>query len=116
MACLGSGRWDSNPAPWRFADRGRSGECHATCGFHTPAMTARARQGPAVPEVVRTQLGICVVVRGKPCRTTTTTPAETAEHPADLVERNFSAPAPNRLWVADLTYVATWAGFAYVAF
>ena len=60
------------------------------------------------------ELGICGVVRGKTKRTTT--PAETAERPADLVERDFSAPAPNRLWVADLTYVATWAGFAYVAF
>jgi putative transposase len=56
------------------------------------------------------ELGIRGVVRGKTKRTTT--PAETAERPADLVERDFSAPAPNRLWVADLTYVATWAGFA----
>jgi putative transposase len=60
------------------------------------------------------ELGICGVVRGKPRRTTT--PAPTADRPADLVERDFTAPAPNRLWVADLTYVATWAGFAYVAF
>ena len=34
----------------------------------------------------------------------------------DLVDRNFSAPAPNRLWVADFTYVTTWMGFVYVAF
>jgi putative transposase len=60
------------------------------------------------------ELGICGVVGGKPRRTTV--PAETADRPADLVERDFTAPAPNRLWVADLTYVATWAGFAYVAF
>jgi putative transposase len=60
------------------------------------------------------ELGICGVVRGKPHRTTT--PAEADQRPADLVDRDFSAPAPNRLWVADLTYVATWAGFAYVAF
>ena len=60
------------------------------------------------------ELGICGVVRGKPRRTTI--PAETAERPADLVERNFTAREPNRLWVADLTYVATWAGFAYAAF
>jgi putative transposase len=60
------------------------------------------------------ELGIRGVVRGKPKRTTI--PAEMAERPADLVERNFTAPAPNRLWVADLTYVATRAGFAYVAF
>jgi putative transposase len=60
------------------------------------------------------ELGIGGVVRGKPRRTTI--PAQTAEQrPADLVERDFTAPAPNRLWVADLTYVATWAGFAYVA-
>jgi len=59
-------------------------------------------------------LGICGVVRGK--RQRTTTPAEADQRPADLVERDFSAPAPNRLWVADLTYVATWAGFCYVAF
>ena len=56
------------------------------------------------------ELGIAGVVRGKP--RPTTTPAPTADRPADLVERDFTAPAPNRLWVADLTYVATWAGFA----
>jgi len=33
----------------------------------------------------------------------------------DLVERNFTAPAPNRLWVADITYIPTWAGFLYLA-
>jgi putative transposase len=60
------------------------------------------------------ELGICGVVRGKPRRTTT--PTEADQRPADLVERDFTAPAPNCLWVADLTYVATWAGFAYVAF
>ncbi len=60
------------------------------------------------------ELGIRGVVRGRTKRTTT--PAEADQRPADLVQRNFSAPAPNRLWVADLTYVATWAGFAYVAF
>ena len=45
-----------------------------------------------------------------------TRPAEGAVRPADLVERDFSAEAPNRLWVSDLTYVATWAGVAYVCF
>ncbi len=59
-------------------------------------------------------LGIRGVVRGKPRRTTTPDPAD--QRPADLVQRDFSAPAPNRLWVADLTYVATWAGFCYAAF
>ena len=60
------------------------------------------------------ELGIRGVVRG--AKRGTTTPAATGEHAADLVNRDFSAPAPNRLWVADLTYVATWAGFAYTAF
>ena len=36
--------------------------------------------------------------------------------PADLVDRHFVATRPNQLWVADFTYVATWAGFVYVAF
>ena len=54
------------------------------------------------------------VVRGKVWRTTL--PSETGARPADLVERNFTATAPNRLWVADLTYVSTWAGVSYVAF
>ncbi len=49
-------------------------------------------------------------------RQVTTRPAEVGERPADLVERQFKAEAPNRLWVADLTYVSTWAGFAYTAF
>jgi putative transposase len=60
------------------------------------------------------ELGLAGVVRGKPRRTTT--PDATASRPADLVERDFSATRPNQLWVADLTYVATWAGFVYVAF
>ena len=49
-------------------------------------------------------------------RVRTTRPDAGAERPADLVERDFTADAPNRLWVSDLTYVATWAGVAYVCF
>ena len=59
-------------------------------------------------------LGISGVVRGKPKRTTV--PAPERQRPDDLVKRNFSAPAPNRLWAPDITYVRTTAGFAYVAF
>jgi putative transposase len=59
-------------------------------------------------------LGIHLVVRGRKRRTTI--PALLDQRPADLVNRQFTAPAPNRLWVADLTYVATWAGFCYAAF
>jgi transposase InsO family protein len=60
------------------------------------------------------QMGLQGVVRGRKPRTTV--PDELADRPADLVDRNFTAERPNQLWVADLTYVATWAGFVYVAF
>jgi putative transposase len=59
-------------------------------------------------------LGLQGAVRGRPRRTTI--PGDVAERPRDLVARRFHAQAPNRLWVADLTYVRTWAGFMYVAF
>jgi putative transposase len=54
------------------------------------------------------------VVRGKKWRTTI--PDGQAERAPDLVERDFSASAPNRLWVSDFSYVATWSGVVYVAF
>jgi putative transposase len=60
------------------------------------------------------RLGLRGAVRGKRFRTTITD--TTAARPRDLVERNFRVAAPNRLWVADLTYVRTWTGFVYVAF
>ena len=58
--------------------------------------------------------GITGVRRGKRVRTTKPDPTA-ARHP-DLVKRNFTATAPNQLWVTDLTYVPTWAGVAYVCF
>ena len=60
------------------------------------------------------QMGLQGVVRGKKVRTTV--PDEAAARPTDLVERDFTASHPNQLWVADLTYVATWSGFVYTAF
>jgi putative transposase len=59
-------------------------------------------------------LGLAGAVRGKKARTTI--PDGVGARPADLVDRQFAAAAPNRLWVADLTYVSTWSGFAYTAF
>ena len=52
--------------------------------------------------------------RGKGKRTTIPDPR--IPRPGDLVDRNFTVTAPNVLWVADITYVATWRGFAYAAF
>ena len=60
------------------------------------------------------RIGLAGRVRGR--RRTTTIPAPSEDRPSDLVERAFEASAPNQLWVADITYVATWSGFAYVAF
>ncbi len=54
-------------------------------------------------------------VRGRAFRVTTEADPAIAR-PSDLVQRDFRAERPNQLWVADLTYVATWAGFVYVAF
>jgi putative transposase len=53
-------------------------------------------------------------LRGKAVRTTI--PSAADERPTDLVDRDFTATRPNQLWVADFTYVATWAGMVYVAF
>jgi putative transposase len=59
-------------------------------------------------------LGLAGARRGKRIRTTRADAA--AARPADLVRRRFSPPGPDRLWVADFTYVPTWAGTVYVAF
>jgi putative transposase len=58
--------------------------------------------------------GLHGAVRGKKKRTTV--PDGQAERAPDLVQRNFKALVPNRLWVSDFTYVAAWSGVVYVAF
>ena len=60
------------------------------------------------------QLGLSGAVRGRRCKTTHSD--DEAERPRDLVKRQFVADRPNQLWVADITFVSTWRGFAYVAF
>jgi transposase InsO family protein len=60
-------------------------------------------------------MGLRGAVRGRAFKVTTTADLA-SQRPADLVKRQFIAIRPNQLWVADLTYVATWAGFVYVAF
>jgi putative transposase len=59
-------------------------------------------------------MGLRGAVRGRTFKTTI--PDAAVMRPPDLVDRDFSASRPNELWVADLTYVATWRGFVYVAF
>ena len=60
-------------------------------------------------------LGLSGVKRGKAFKVTTRHD-DRQRRPDDLVDRQFKAPAPNRLWVADLTYVKTHAGWVYAAF
>jgi transposase InsO family protein len=76
------------------------------------------REGVAVArctvERLMRQMGLQGAVRGKKFKTTTSD--DGAARLADLVDRNFTADRPNQLWVADLTYVATWRGFVFVAF
>ena len=78
----------------------------------------KAREGVVVArctvERIMRGLGLKGVVRGRAFRVTTQGSAEV--RPADLVARNFKASRPNQLWVADLTYIATWRGFVYAAF
>ena len=61
------------------------------------------------------KMGLQGAVRGRAFKTTTI-PGEEASRPLDLVDRDFQVSRPNELWVSDLTYVATWRGFVYVAF
>jgi putative transposase len=60
------------------------------------------------------QMGLSGALRGTVRRTTIADP--TAERARDLALRNFRPPAPDRLWVTDMTYVSTWSGWVYVAF
>lgn len=77
-----------------------------------------AREGFGVArcivERLMANLGLQGVIRGKTVRTTVQDKA--APCPLDHVSRVFHAPAPNRLWLSDFTYVSTWSGFVYVAF
>ena len=70
--------------------------------------------GRCTVERLMREMGLQGVIRGKSVRTTISDKA--APCPLDHVNRQFHAPAPNRLWVSDFTYVSTWAGFVYVAF
>lgn len=91
----------------------RSGETYGVPRVHAE-LVAQGRQvsRKRVARLMRAA-GLAGVSRRK--GTVTTHRAEAAPRIPDLVSRDFSAPAPNRLWVADITYVPTWAGFLYLA-
>jgi putative transposase len=118
-----------------YAARGRAPSARATvdaalttqiCGIHE-----RARGTYGVPRVhaelaaegvhvgkkrvarLMRRAGLVGISPRKPTFTTVRDPD--ARPSADLVRRDFTAPGPDRLWVADITYVPTWAGFLYLA-
>ena len=91
----------------------RSNGTYGAPRIHAELAAAGVRVGRKRVACLMKRAGIQGVSRRKRPHTTVRRPAT---RPApDLVQRNFTAPGPNRLWVADITYVATWAGFLYLA-
>jgi transposase InsO family protein len=116
-------RRNRTPSARAVRDAELVGEIHAARAGYRRVYGARrtwrelARRGvragrDRVARLMRTA-GLCGVRRGRGVRTTTAEAA--AERARDLVERRFVAEAPNRLWVADITYLRTYAGFCYLA-
>ncbi|MEU2718948.1 IS3 family transposase [Streptomyces sp. NPDC007205] len=95
-------------------------EVHAESGgtYGARRITRALRRGVDVArctvERLMTGLGIEGVIRGQ--RRRTAVPEPSTPRPPDLVDRDFTASRPDQLWVADMTYVRTWSGWAYVAF
>ena len=104
---------------WRVDDQGRRKLTpEGLYGRRKMTALVRRRRLPdasfgAVDRAMRS-LGLSGVRRDKGIRTTI--PAKDGKRAGDLLDRDFTASAPNRVWVTDFTYVRTWAGFVYVAF
>ncbi|GAA0347260.1 hypothetical protein GCM10010319_24790 [Streptomyces blastmyceticus] len=115
---------EASPSPRRLRDEELTAEIQRVFDENHRVYGARKvwrqlrREGIEVArctvERLMRALGLAGAVRGRTVRTTVADPA--AERPDDLVDRDFTASRPNQLWVTDFTYVATWAGFVYVAF
>jgi putative transposase len=113
-----------SPAPRTVSDAAVMNAIIATAGtpeglYGRRKMTHHLRRGGhqvayCTVDRLMTTLGRNGIRRGKAVRTTM--PGKDGTRAADLVNRNFTAAAPNRVWVADFTYCRTWAGFCYVAF
>jgi putative transposase len=100
---------------WAQLNREQRGNGAGAEGAEGAEGAAADRVARCTVERLMRQLGLRGVVRGRKSVRTTVGDAA-AGRPADLVARHFRAPAPNRLWVADLTYVKTHSGWVYVAF
>jgi len=97
-------RSDSSPLAWRiwFAD--------------DPCGVGRRIWHPCWPQAGCPTHACSGIARGKPEEVRGQTTADPkASRPIDLVERRFYADGPNRLWVADITFIPTWSGFLYLA-
>jgi putative transposase len=90
-------------------------ECYGVRRMHAALVRDGERVGRDQVARLMRQAGIKGAKRrGKPWRTTISDPA--AQKAADLVKRDFTAPAPDRLWVGDVTYLRTWEGRVYFSF
>ena len=91
----------------------KSDETYGVPRVHPELVAKGIRVGPKRVARLMKAAGIQGVSRRKRSQTTVRQPKK---RPApDLVQRDFAADAPNKLWVADITYVSTWAGFLYLA-
>jgi putative transposase len=95
----------------KLATEGLYGRRKMTAYLRCTSMPAAS--AGSVDRAMRT-LGLSGVRRDKGIRTTI--PAKDGTRPGDLLDRDFTAAAPNRTWATDFTYCRTWAGFVYVAF
>ncbi len=95
--------------------RAAHGVSHGTYGaprVHAELAAGGTYIGPKRVARLMTHAGLAGVSRR---RFVTTAVNDGSRQAPDLVERNFTAEAPDRLWVADITYIPTWAGFLYLA-
>ena len=91
----------------------RSWRTYGTPRVHAELSEQGVRVSPKRVARLLKEAGLQGVSRRKGVRTTVRSPR--AQPAPDLVERDFAAPGPDRLWVADITHIATWAGFLYLS-
>ena len=87
---------------------------HGARKVHAALVREGATVARCTVERLMRRAGLRGVIRARSPRTTR--PAPETDRPADLVERQFTATAPNQLWVADITYIRTFSGWVYAAF
>lgn len=111
------------PSTRALRDEEVTGELRRVHGEHYGVYGARKvwwqlrREGISVArctvERLMREQGLEGARRGRACKTTRSDPA--AVRPPDLLDRDFTATAPDQRWVADLTYIRTWTGFTHLA-